>query len=726
MKTHRKSVVGGMSSHYMRKLAITLTAILCVAALWLGSAGPVAAQTNGPVIQIAPAGVNINLDWNSGGALQYANSLGGPWVTVSNGISVASSTSLLASGSTGFFRVVNNGVASAPVALLPNSLSAPIQVESASLQLLPSPVAAGNTRLVITVPPGSLSSSNAITLLGQNGLTQLRDDGQFPDQVANDGNFSTVVNINPSDLDAWNAELTNLPANGRITYTFSGRGIVGTNALQSFPKTNFLAGAQIPFIDNRFFPGPVFGPCSGSPTAYDPYKTEMIINLSVVADTNRTWDNDGPPTPNGVGGVGRRMGAWTFGKLMTDMANVGSPGNKVTSASDFVLRWLESYQFQQTINNDVVPAVPNIQAQVLQPWLAASYAEGFPTNTLDLSIAPFRLLAIANRVDLRANSTYGSTTGNSCVPSEFAGEARFVFGFIDPSQTNNSIYQNTASNQITVILEYAVPISGCQEVQAWGAKWAALNNIAFTTPAGNPAPFTHDLAFNQALQKITDMFAKAGDNPAQMPNQSAIAQVRVNEFMGSQWELRQFNIDTKTGYLIEAPVAATPAITYNGSSTLESFIATQNNALFCNVGPLLATPSMPIPVMFEGDAFEGGWAPEGFPITTNVTSGMFWIGTDCANPCTRHVLSLNSCNGCHTQETETSFTHITPRAFGTESALSAFLTGATPPNPVLDPSGCSGASYNYSDLQRRVQDLNALVTCGCNFEFVHMPMLMTH
>ena len=56
---------------------------------------------------------------------------------------------------------------------------------------------------------------------------------------------------------------------------------------------------------------------------------------------------------------------------------------------------------------------PNIQSLVVQPWLAASQAEGLPTNTLDLAIAPFRLLAIANRVDLRGNSTYGPTSTNS-------------------------------------------------------------------------------------------------------------------------------------------------------------------------------------------------------------------------------------------------------------------------------------------------------------------------
>ncbi len=702
-------------------------AILGAVALGIETAPPLQGQTNtnGATLQISGTGTNVNLNWNNGGSLQFATNIGGPWMTYSGGVSVLSSTSTAANGGAEFFRVVNNGVAGPPVSLLPNTLTSPLQVETASIQLLSPPVSAGNTRLIVSVAPGSVSSSNVITLLMDNGITQLRDDGQFPDQVAGDGNFSAVINISTADLNAWNAELSDLPTNAQFSYTFSGREIVGVNALQPFPLTNFLTGQAVPFINNLLGrPFNPFGPCSGSPMAYDPYKTLMITNLSVIADTNRTWDNNGPPQPFGAGGVGTKMGAWTFGKLMTDMANVGAPGNTVTTASDFVLRCLESWQFPQTINDDTVPAVPNMQTLVIQPWLAASAAEGLPTNTLDLAIAPFRLLAIVNRVDLRGNSTYGSTTQNSCVPPELAGEARFVFGLIDTNLANGGQYQNSASNQLTVILEYAVPINTCQGVQAWGAQWAALNGISFTTHAG--PPFTQDLLFNQRLQAITDQFARAGDNPSQMPNQSAIAQVRFNDFLGTEWALRQFNLDSRTGYLIESPVAATPAFPLNATSTLETFMAALNNSSFCSVGPLLATPSMTIPTMFHGDAFLGGYAPEGVPFGSNTTSGMFWIGTDCADPCTRHVLSLNACNGCHTQETGTSFTHISPRAFGVPTTLSAFLTGAVPPNPIPDPSGCSAVTYSYSDLMRRVQDLNALVTCGCNYEIGHIPIRMTH
>ena len=174
---------------------------------------------------------------------------------------------------------------------------------------------------------------------------------------------------------------------------------------------------------------------------------------------------------------------------------------------------------------------------------------------------------------------------------------------------------------------------------------------------------------------------------------------------------------------MESAVAATPALPLNMSFTLESFLADQNNSAFCTVGPLLATPSITIPTMFNGASFLGGWAPEGFTAGSNgPPNSMFWVGTDCVNSCTRHIVSLNTCNACHSQETDTSFTHITPRAINVASTLSGFLTGGSVP----DPSGCSSDIYNYSDLQRRVQDLNALVTCGCDAEIMHPQLLMTH
>src|SRR5262249_59164334 len=86
--------------------------------------------------------------------------------------------------------------------------------------------------------------------------------------------------------------------------------------------------------------------------------------------------------------------------------------------------WLQTWQANQTINTFNVPARPNINTQIIQPWLAASGGA-----SLDLGIAPFRLLAIVNRLDLRTGSGgYGGSTRN-------AGELRVVFGAGRPGRS---------------------------------------------------------------------------------------------------------------------------------------------------------------------------------------------------------------------------------------------------------------------------------------------------
>jgi len=389
------------------------------------------------------------------------------------------------------------------------------------------------------------------------------------------------------------------------------------------------------------------------------------------------------------------MGPWSFGLLVSNIANTAVTG---ITPSDFVLRWLQSYLSDQTINGDTVPSATLIQSEFLSQWQSATAAEGgFPPGAVDVAIAPFRLLAIVNRVDLRDNSTYGGL--------EPAGEARFVFGGLGQSGT---------PDLFTVILEYAVPLHGCDQVQAWGAQWAALNAL--------PLP---SAAFNNALQAITDQFSKAGQNSAQLPNMSAIAQVRANDGLGTQegWESRQFNLDS-SGFLVESAVSATPADKYNHTTNLTAFImSVPAPGKYCTLPPLTAAPSISIPVMFNGKPFLGGSAPSEGDV------GMIWNAPfiSVSTCCVRPLLSLNTCNGCHSGETangagEGGFTHIKPRNFGVQSSLSGFLTGTS----VLDPSTCTSDIYYYSDLARRVQDLNSLVTCGCKSEVSHAALKMTH
>jgi hypothetical protein len=343
------------------------------------------------------------------------------------------------------------------------------------------------------------------------------------------------------------------------------------------------------------------------------------------------------------------------------------------------MQWLQTWQVNQTINTFTVPARPNIATQIINPWLAASGGA-----SLDLGIAPFRLLAIVNRLDLRTgSSTYGGSSGN-------AGELRFVFGAVKPGRTCQLL-------PFTVILEYGVPIRGCLPVKSWAQQWVNLSSLALGSAA-----------YNAALQAITDQVVLRNKAPGK-PNGSALNQLRTNEIaLASPWELRQFNLTTPLSFLHETPVAQTPDVRFNafdpgwtGSTLLDTFI---------KIVPIGA----PVPLTFMGVPFLGGAAP----VTGNNLS-YFWNTTTLdLDPMhmpnwneNRHQFSLNTCNGCHAGETRTTFTHIDPLTpLSSPAALSHFLTGSLAPIP--DP-GFGAPSRTFNDLAHRQSDLVGVASAAC-------------
>ncbi len=442
-------------------------------------------------------------------------------------------------------------------------------------------------------------------------------------------------------------------------------------------------------------------------------KSLMVTDLSAVEDPARTFD---PCT-----GKGTRMGAWTFGRLMTDLCNEPVTG---IQAGDFARRWLRSWQTEQVINFDTVTnRNPEILAQVIDAWEAAS---GGADKPLDLSIAPFRLLAIVNRVDLRGNPGYGGTAQNDpCTPTCVGGEARFVFCLIAdafkggtggggggggyPGGGDGGGTPGTcAPSQFTVIFEYCVPKNTCGEIKEWGLQWYGLSQIPFGP------------AFNAALQKITDQFAVANADPSRHPNLSALNQLRANELLREPWDLREWRLfptDSDAGWLREVTVKQTPDPDHNLRPIIAEYCAANAAQILAekHVVPLeWRTPGKPrVP-------FLGGDAPM-------ATAGFFWDGpapaaSSIPTPI-RHKFSLNTCNGCHAGETGTPFTHVFPRSPGQEASLSDFLTGKN--MPKLDPAD-GVTPHVFADLKRREDDLLKLISEPCFFQIFHEPALFTH
>ncbi len=360
----------------------------------------------------------------------------------------------------------------------------------------------------------------------------------------------------------------------------------------------------------------------------------MIKNISVVDDPLRTTFNEPGDS---------RTGKWTFKHLMEEMAPTAA------DAPDMVEAMFQTWLTPQEINGFVVQERPAMQELVLNNWPRT--ADG----KLDLARAPLQLQAIVNRFDLRN------------LDENNAGEGRFVFAVLDP----NGFFPM----QFTLILEYKLPATTLNDVNAWANDWHALGAMSFPSEE-----------YNAALTALTERFVGRGVAPGR-PNGSAINSVRTNEIaLSFIWELREFRLDPGTGRLRASPIELTPDIGFNFGTVLGSFINANQTSIFAETHS--------VPLSFNGAPFSGG------AVVNDLGT---WFAPD-VDPQARHKFALNTCNGCHSStETNTGFLHIAPRFPGSEAGLSGFLTGTT----VFDP--VDGTPRTFNDLARRKADLTNIV-----------------
>ena len=498
------------------------------------------------------------------------------------------------------------------------------------------PLGGGKVRLLVRFEERGLP--RVLILALENERVEVRDDGAGGDAKAGDGIF-TVETTLPEEFLADRQKVARRTAETKSGKVFRNRRLVEMRIPISAIESNRFAVLS-PFD----FP-PLFAP------PVDPAKSLMVVDPGVVRDPSRA----GNPCTGG-----NALGAWSFGHLMTEMANTGATG---VTPSNFVRNWLNQWTVPQPINGPPVPARPQVVANIINPWLAASGG-----GSLNMAKAPLRLLAIVNRIDLHDNAAYGTASG---------GELRFVFG----------VMSNCQPTRFAVILEYGVPPMSCPALKAYAHKWQALTAMTPGTPA-----------YNAALEAITDPITNHGAMPSK-PNESAINQVRTNElFIGSPWELREFRVDA-SHQLRETTTKQTPIGTFNDTATFTAQ-ANANAAAILNhtyVVPM-ALPG-PIPYL-SGNA----------PVPSAPGKPNFWRGSPAiANNDVRSFASLNTCNGCHSGETATAFVHVNPSSpIGFPAGLSGFLTGETIPDPAVP-----ATMRAYHDLQDRKQKLQALLTSPC-------------
>ena len=588
----------------------------------------------------------------------------------------------------------------------------------------------------------------------ENGYTiTFKDDGRGDDKVAGDGLYTAKI---PADVAAFRNQANSLQQQMRakdykpVRYINRQR-IIDPNIAEYFDLTKFEAHQPVSItgLTNALsddFPSSVLLPSSPTavsssatvtaatnataipkPTTLDSLKKNsvLITNLAVVEDSTRTW--------NMCSQKGTVNGAWTFGTLMRQLASK-SPSKIATDAqlSDFTKAWLNKWAVTQVINGDSVKARTLVNDIILSPWLSKSGRAGAPAGQLDMRFAPFKLIAIVNRFDLRAGRKFG-LPGHSC------GEGRFVFCLISSGCTEQL--------QFTAIFEYGInKPNTCDGQHAWAQQWFNLKNF----PLGSAA-------YNQALQKITDQFTKCGTNTSR-PNQSSLDQIRTNEVALSpnlsRWEFREFILDSATGVLKENTVAQTPADKYDvkvANADVQVMVTYVNNH---KSGIISQTNITPLKVT-GAPLLGGGSRVNGTPIG-NPTSAYFWDGTGPGNASTfitddnvRFNFSLQTCSGCHAGETQTFFTHIDPAFYGKEAGLSGFLSGKAgrggaidfdndPTNGVMSVKDAAlRPSTNptirtFNDIDARAKGLKGFVstTCGTalsiSSQLMFQPTNMVH
>jgi probable HAF family extracellular repeat protein len=236
----------------------------------------------------------------------------------------------------------------------------------------------------------------------------------------------------------------------------------------------------------------------GAPHDVDPLKELVIVDSSVVLDARAANESDG---------------AWSFRRTVERLTPAG------VNPSTLVEGWLRSFRGSSAAGRTVDDR-PGVEA-LLSAWPRKG------DGSLDLARAPFRLIAIAGRLDLQSSPN---------------GEGRLIYGLVDP--------QSGSPGLMTVAFEYALPPLGTgNDRQAWAAHFHALG----------AHPFGPD--YDQALQQLTDTFAVA----------TAFAQLRTNEAaFASPWELREWKLSGAG--LAPDWTAENPDQSFDGTQALSQFI----------------------------------------------------------------------------------------------------------------------------------------------------------
>ena len=402
----------------------------------------------------------------------------------------------------------------------------------------------------------------------------------------------------------------------------------------------------------------------GCGAVVDPLRSSLIVHPSIVSDPARS--------SNATDGV------WSFRRQIENMA----PSASAAATDSFLRGIFESWLSPQFVNGELLDARPTAQGVLLDQF----QDPGSSPRTFNLANAPFDLIGIANRIDLR-----GTTA---------AGEGRLIYALRVPGG---------GSNAMSLIVEYALPLKAPLDTPAkWAAKWHELDALD---------PATQSATFASKLQELTDVFTVRNAVPGNI-NGSAVLRIRSNEVAlvgpaggGGHWQLREFRLN--------AAGAMLPAIT-ESSPNHDAFNRSQPMRDFINQTPALAAAdlsflSVKLPDVFQNALFGGGKSQmTSTAFDRNADRWSLSFTEDQRTSVAIDNFGMLTCNGCHNENkllSDIPFYQVSPvNAPGADGTgrLSKFMTEGDPTQPLRRPA----------ELTRRANDLGALLCAPSQTDLV--------
>jgi hypothetical protein len=373
-------------------------------------------------------------------------------------------------------------------------------------------------------------------------------------------------------------------------------------------------------------------------------------------------------------------GAWSFRRLIENMA-----ASSAAADTNALLRSIfEPFTADQFVDGQFLEQRGGVEGVIFNQFQIPNSSP----RQFDLSKAPFRLLAVANRLDLRS-----ATQG---------GEGRLVFGVT--SSDGNGNFQGFFS--MTLIMEFALPLKAPLDTPAkWAAKWHELDVLD---------PATQSAAFATKLQEITDAFSVRNAFVGR-PNGSAINQIRTNEIaLGVPWQLREFNM-ASTGLMAQATTKQSPNHDLlSDSQTLRDFI-NQNPVL--NATNDTSFFSLQMPTTFGGLLFAGGKADQAtFPASRWELSPTETQDTSVAVD----NFGLLTCNGCHTENKKSGdvqFYQVNPTT-QTQNRITGVNDGTGRLSDFMLLGDPSKGGRRPAELTRRAQDMGTILCPPSGVDYV--------